>query len=113
MKYKCIIFDCDGVLVDSEEISSKILIDMANSLGAEIDMEYAEINFVGKSLQSVFLHIEKLAEKKFPENYEQDYRDRTFMAFKSELKPIKGIHKLLNEISVPYCVASNLSLIHI
>jgi HAD superfamily hydrolase (TIGR01509 family) len=93
--------------VDSEEISSKVLIEMANSLGAEIDMEYADINFTGKSLSSVFLHIEKLAGKKFPQNHEQDYRDRTFMAFKSELKPIKGIHKLLNEVSVPYCVASN------
>lgn len=107
MKYKCIIFDCDGVLVDSEEISSKILIDMANFLGAEIDMEYADINFTGKSLESVFVQIEKLAGKKLPENHERDYRNRTFKAFKSELKPIKGIHSLLNKISVPYCVASN------
>ncbi|MFT6336590.1 MAG: HAD superfamily hydrolase (TIGR01509 family) [Saprospiraceae bacterium] len=107
MKYKCIIFDCDGVLVDSEEISIKILIDMANSLGVEIDMAYADINFTGKSLESVFIHIEKLAGKKFHENHERDYRDRTFKAFKSELKPIQGIHSLLNEISVPYCVASN------
>jgi len=107
MKYKCIIFDCDGVLVDSEEISSKILIDIANSLGAEIDMKYADINFTGKSLESVFLHIEKIAGKNLPKNHAQDYRTRTFEAFKSELNPIKGIHNLLNEISVPYCVASN------
>jgi len=35
MKYKCIIFDCDGVLVDSEGISNSILVEMANSVGAK------------------------------------------------------------------------------
>ena len=42
-KYKCIIFDCDGVLVDSEPISNQILADMANELGANIDLDYARI----------------------------------------------------------------------
>ena len=64
MKYKCIIFDCDGVLVDSEVISNRILVEMANSVGAKIELKYALENFAGKSLKSVFEHIEKLIEKK-------------------------------------------------
>lgn len=38
MKYKCIIFDCDGVLVNSEEISYRVLVEMANFVGAEIEI---------------------------------------------------------------------------
>ena len=60
MKYKCIIFDCDGVLVDSEGISNRILVEMANSVGAKIELKYALENFAGKSLKSVFEHIEKV-----------------------------------------------------
>jgi len=53
MKYKCIIFDCDGVLVDSELISSRVLVELANSIGAQIDMTFAEINFTGKAFEDV------------------------------------------------------------
>ena len=40
-KYKCVIFDCDGVLVDSEPIGNQVLVDMANELGANINLDYA------------------------------------------------------------------------
>ena len=46
-KYKCIIFDCDGVLVDSEPTSIQILVDMANGYGANIDMAYGMKHFKG------------------------------------------------------------------
>lgn len=107
LKYKCIIFDCDGVLVDSEHISNSILIEMSNDVGAIITMEYALKNFAGKSLKSCFTHIEKLIKKELPSNFERDYRNKTFAAFKKDLKPIKGIHDLLNQISIPFCVASS------
>lgn len=38
MKYKCIIFDCDGVLVDSEEITNRVLLEMAREIGLVIEM---------------------------------------------------------------------------
>lgn len=107
MKYKCIIFDCDGILVDSEEISTSILIQMANEIGANIKMEYALKNFTGKSLKSCLDYIEKQIDQPLPNRFEKEYRSRTFSAFKTDLKPINGIKELLNKITVPCCVASS------
>ncbi len=80
---------------------------MANEFGIEIKMDYAHENFAGKSLKSCFEHIEKIIEKPLPNTFEKEYRNRTFSLFKTDLKPIAGIHKLLDKISIPFCVASS------
>ncbi|WP_026714203.1 HAD family hydrolase [Flavobacterium daejeonense] len=107
MKYKCIIFDCDGVLVDSEAISIGTLVTMAEAHGAKIDLNYAHQFFLGKSLEFCFDYIAEIANKKLPETFEEEFRERTFEAFKNELQPIKGIHEFLAKIKVPIGVASN------
>ena len=107
MKYKCIIFDCDGVLVDSEEISIGTLVSMAKLHGAIIDENYAHQLFLGKSLEFCFDYIAELANKKLPDTFEEEFRVRTFDAFQKNLKPVKGIHELLAKINVPVGVASN------
>ena len=107
MKYKCIIFDCDGILVDSEEISNSILAQMVRDLGFELDASYALKYFTGRSLKSNFDHIESIIEQRLPPTFEQEYRTKTFAAFKSDLKPIKGIREVLDQITLPFCVASS------
>lgn len=107
MKYKCIIFDCDGVLVDSEEISIGTLVSMAKLHGAIIDENYAHQLFLGKSLEFCFDYIAELANKKLPDTFEEEFRVRTFEAFQKDLKPVKGIHELLAKVNVPIAVASN------
>jgi HAD superfamily hydrolase (TIGR01509 family) len=107
MKYKCIIFDCDGVLVDSEGISNSVLIEMAKEIGVKITHEYALENFSGKSLKNCLAYIENVLGEKLPNDFESRFRNKTFSAFKTDLQPINGIHELLNQIEVSFCVASS------
>lgn len=107
MRYKCLIFDNDGVLIDSEIISNRVMVEMAKSVGVDIDMDYAMKNFSGVSLQSTMDYVEKEAGEKLPADFEQEFRKRTFELFKTDLKPVEGVAELLDKIMVPCCVASS------
>lgn len=107
MKYKCIIFDCDGVLVDSEAISNQVIVDLANTNGAAIDLAYAIKYFAGTSLSYVRKSIEQIIQKPLPDSFEKEYRFRSFEKFRSEIRPVKGIPELLDRLQIPFCVASN------
>ena len=106
-KYKCIIFDCDGVLVDSEPISNQVLVDTANEYGANINLDYAFKHFKGSFLYSCINQIKQLATKPLPESFEVDYRARSAEAFKQHVKPVEGISEVLNNLTIPFCVASS------
>jgi HAD superfamily hydrolase (TIGR01509 family) len=107
MKYKCIIFDCDGVLVDSEAISNGVIVEMANSYGAQIDIDYALKNYSGTSLDFVLKDIESRINKKLPNNFVSEYRRISFERFATDIQPVEGIVDVLEALTIPFCVASN------
>ena len=106
-KYICIIFDCDGVLIDSESIAIGVLVDMANELGAEMDFKSSLINLKGKSLNLCMQLIADRINENLPQDFEKVYRQKTFKAFQEKIQPIKGIKKVLDNLKIPFCVASS------
>lgn len=107
MKYQCVIFDCDGVLVDSEGITATVIADLSRDLGLEMDETFIHTMFMGKSFNQIMLYLEDQISASLPPNFEHVYRQRTFDAFSRELKPIVGIEYVLNAIGVHFCVASS------
>ncbi|OBX25812.1 HAD superfamily hydrolase (TIGR01509 family) [Gelidibacter algens] len=106
-KYKCIIFDCDGVLVDSETISNQVLVEMANELGAAIDLDYALRHFKGDSIQNCHDKISELVTQALPQGFIANFRERSFDSFKKNIKAVEGIQEVLDQLSIPFCVASS------
>ncbi len=104
---KCIIFDCDGVLVNSEPIAISTLVNMANELGIDIDYDYGVRHFQGNAMSSVIKIIQSHTDQPLPPTFEQSYRTTSFQRFTKELKAIEGIPKLLQQLTIPYGVASS------
>lgn len=107
MKYKCIIFDCDGVLVDSESISAKVFQEMVFELGCNLDFDTVLKQITGTSMKENLKFFADCLGHELPGDFETEFRRRSYEAFKTELKPVKGIHSLLEKMTVPYCTASS------
>jgi len=107
MKYNCIIFDCDGVLVDSEAISAKVFREMIFELGTEIDFETVLEQITGTSMKENLTFICEIINGELPASFETEFRKRSYEAFKTDIKPVNGIPDLLTKIKVPVGVASS------
>ncbi len=107
MEYKCIIFDSDGVLVDSETLSAKVFQEMALELGFDLDFETAVDRFAGTSMKENMQFIGENIEESLPVDFEIEFRQRTYEAFKTDLKAVEGIRDLIDKLTIPFCVASS------
>ena len=108
--YKCIIFDSDGVLVDSETLSAKVFQEMAGELGFELDFETAVEQFAGSSMNNNLRFIRENIRGALPENFENEFRRRTYEVFKTDLKAVPGIVELIGKVRTPFCVASSVPM---
>jgi HAD superfamily hydrolase (TIGR01509 family) len=102
-----VIFDCDGVLVDSENIGKAVLAEAATREGAAISAAEALQLFRGLSMAECVVEIERRSGRRVREDFVADVRYAMAMAFEGNLRAIEGIHAALAAITRPVCVASN------
>jgi HAD superfamily hydrolase (TIGR01509 family) len=101
-----IIFDCDGVLVDSELLSCNTLIACLRRHAIEVDLETAIDRFLGRSTQAVTDYCSRRG-CWLPEDFFAELRTALRAAFTDALQPIPGAAAVLRTLRTPYCVASS------
>jgi len=101
-----IIFDCDGVLVDSEVLSCRCLSKILAGYGIDLGLDQALDLFLGRSVSAVVEHYQALG-RSIPEQFSTELRAGVRAAFTSALRPIEGVYALLEGLRIPHCVASS------
>ncbi|CAN7417470.1 HAD family hydrolase [Rhizobium rhizogenes] len=105
-----VIFDCDGVLVDSEPLSVSVLIDAMRDVGVDMSEEDVYSRFLGKSLATLVDTLETEFDVFIDQAFLDRIRNDLYERFRQELKPIDGIAETLDALTVPRCVASSSQL---
>ena len=110
MTYKLVIFDCDGVLVDSEAIGNRFISEALTLAGIPISAEGALSKFLGGKLTQIKEDAEKQLGFSLPANWVDEIYKKQFSEFRKNLKSISGIEDVLDvleRINTPVCVGSN------
>jgi HAD superfamily hydrolase (TIGR01509 family) len=104
--FDLIIFDCDGVLVDSEASTNTVLRDMLNERGGKVTLEETMALFMGHSVADSFAHIETVTGTKPTAEFYDEFLIRRDDALRNSVEPIPHIIETLAKLHLPYAVAS-------
>ncbi|MFH9297063.1 HAD family hydrolase [Streptomyces sp. NPDC017520] len=110
MRYELVIFDNDGVLVDSEPLANTVLSGYLTELGHPTSYDESLRDYMGSAVHRVHDLVEERTGQKLPEDFDSTLNTRTFAAFQRELVAVDGAEELLGKLvadGVDYCVASS------
>jgi HAD superfamily hydrolase (TIGR01509 family) len=104
---RVIIFDCDGVLVDSEPLSCAIAAEEFTRVGFPITAEFIAANFTGKRDRDMCAAVEAAANKALPADFLDVLAAATIARFRTSLQPMPHAAEVLAGLTEPICVASS------
>ena len=107
MNVALVIFDCDGVLIDSEPIANRVLAEQLAAIGLPMSTEAVMREFVGRTRDGCLEVARSKLGRPLPHDFAVRWDEALFAALASEVRAIDGVADLLRSLSVPYCVASN------
>lgn len=102
-----VIFDCDGVLVDSEPLGNAVFTECLTEFGIKLSVEESTRRFRGMKLATCLEILEGETSIRLPDTFESDLRARMSEAFGVHLQPVDGALRLVESLRVPFCVASS------
>lgn len=104
-RFDLVIFDCDGVLVDSERLAVRTEAEILASLGWHLSEQQIVERFVGRSANYMHEQIESHLGREI--DWETEFEIRYRSVFERELQPVEGVVRALDRMDVPTCVASS------
>jgi HAD superfamily hydrolase (TIGR01509 family) len=104
-----VIFDCDGVLIDSEVISANIIIKQLDAAGVMVDLDYVYEHFLGQNFSNVVKKVRRNFKVTLPEAFQSGYLHALLAAFESKLRATQGVEHVLRDLAVRSCVATSSS----
>lgn len=107
MTPELIIFDCDGVLIDSEIIACRVDAEELSALGIPMSTNDVIQRFAGVSQKDMRAMIERDAGCSLPPDYEARVSQRIADLMSEELQPIPGVQSIIEQLDVPFCIASS------
>ena len=105
--FKLIIFDCDGVLVDSEGITTQVFIDMLAEAGVDITLEEVMNQYVGMPMPDGLALLAKQYGFTPPADFVERFYRNSMVVLADQLQPVPGIKTVIGQLQLPFCVASN------
>lgn len=108
-QFDLVIFDCDGVLVDSEMLSAGVLMGMMAEVGLPITPEIFRADFLGRSFAAAAARAEARFGRPLPDDFQLSYRKRLLARMAEELRPMEGVLELLPQLGCAYCLATSSS----
>jgi beta-phosphoglucomutase-like phosphatase (HAD superfamily) len=102
-----LIFDCDGVLVDSEHLACEALAELMTTLGHSMTADEAMLAFAGRSLKDVLARAERLLSRPIPEDMGERAARQLMARFRRELKAVAGVKDAIASLPHRRCVASS------
>ncbi|MEQ9641006.1 MAG: HAD family hydrolase [Alphaproteobacteria bacterium] len=106
MSVDLVIFDCDGVLVDSETISCRVDAEILTEVGYPITMEQVVARFSGVALEDMLAAIEADWGRPLPDRYHEAMSGRVWAAYEAELEALPYVAEAVRGLDRPVCVAS-------
>jgi HAD superfamily hydrolase (TIGR01509 family) len=102
-----LIFDCDGVLVDSEHLACASLAEVMTTLGHSMTADEAMLAFAGRSLKDVLARAERLLSRPIPEDLGEQAAVQLMARFRRELQAVPGVKEAIAALPYRRCVASS------